>query len=67
MKRKSRCFGFMLILCILFTITCVSPIDDNQTEIISDDETCGSFEELNQSISESDVELNLTKDYKYDK
>lgn len=66
MNLKSKFLIFMLILCILSAISCVSAADDNLTETLSDDMQYHSFTELNESISQSDAELNLAYDYKYD-
>ena len=61
---KSKFFIFLLILCILFTVTCVSA-QNNQTEMLSDDAGYHSFNDLNRSISESKGVLNLVYDYRY--
>ena len=65
MNFKSKFFILLVILSVIFTITCVSA-EANQSEILCDDVDFHSFEELNQSISQSNGELNLTQDYKYD-
>lgn len=62
---RSRYFVFALALCILFMMASVSA-GDNQTEILSGDIDYHSFKELNETISQSREELNLTYDYKYD-
>lgn len=62
---KSKLLISLIILCVLFSLTTVSAAD-NQTEMLSESGDYHSFSELNQSISESNVEINLEHDYKYD-
>ena len=64
MNTKSKFFIVVVILYAFLAISCVSA-NDNQTEMIADG-NYHSFEELNQIISESNGELNLTQDYNYD-
>lgn len=65
MNFKSKFIIFLLILCIFSTLTCVSA-NDNQTEVLADNPDYHSFSDLNQSISESEDELELKYDYQYD-
>ena len=78
---KSKLLICLIILCI-FSISAVSAADNqiqlisdspdtslsesNQDKEISVSDAYHPFSELDQSISESSVELNLTHDYKYD-
>lgn len=78
---KSKLLICLIILCI-FSISTVSAADNqtelisdssdtslsvsNQNFVISVSTDYHSFSELNQSISQSSVELNLEHDYKYD-
>ena len=66
MNFKSKLFIFLIILSVMLSVACVSAADDNQTEILSGDSEYHSFDELNQSISESVNEVNLNYSYKYD-
>ena len=65
MKLKSKCFTFILILLVLFTITAISA-SDNQTEIQTDSGNYKSFEDLNKTLSEGGSVVNLENDYRSD-
>ena len=65
MKLKSKCFTFILILLVLFTITSISA-SDNQTEIQTDSGNYKSFEDLNKTLSEGGSVVNLENDYRSD-
>lgn len=62
---KSKSMIFLIILCVLFSITAVQA-SDNQTQVISDLPDYHPFSELNQLISESEGEITLEHDDKCD-